>query len=65
MDMTFSELGSVRRQIGIVPQDSLLFDGSVAITLLSLLRMPPASRLKQLHVLLVLTFHRFAAGLCK
>ena len=28
-DLAKLQLGSVRRQIGIVPQDSLLFDGSV------------------------------------
>ena len=32
-DLAKLQLGSVRRQIGIVPQDSLLFDGSVRITL--------------------------------
>ena len=28
-DLAKLQLGSVRRQIGIVPQDSLLFDGSI------------------------------------
>ena len=28
-DLAKLQLGSVRRQIGIVPQDSLLFDGTV------------------------------------
>ena len=28
-DLAKIQLGSIRRQIGIVPQDSLLFDGSV------------------------------------
>ena len=29
-DVSKVELGSIRRQVGIVPQDSLLFEGTVA-----------------------------------
>ena len=42
-DLSKLQLGSVRRQIGIVPQDSLLFDGSVRdnIALNALSLRPP------------------------
>ena len=33
-DISKVELGSLRRQIGIVPQDSLLFEGTISIILL-------------------------------
>ena len=54
-DLAKLQLGSVRRQIGIVPQDSLLLRVPSATTLHSLFQMPPVLRLKQLQGLLVLT----------
>ena len=45
-DLAKLQLGSVRRQIGIVPQDSLLFDGSIRDNIALTVQMPPVQILK-------------------
>ena len=48
-DLAKLQLGSVRRQIGIVPQDSLLFDGSVRDNIALTALMQRVNRSRQLH----------------
>ena len=53
-DLAKLQLGSVRRQIGIVPQDSLLFEGSVRDNIALTAPDATSSRLKQQQELPVL-----------
>ena len=60
-DIAKLELGSVRRQIGIVPQDSLLFDGSIRENIT--LTAPEASSEEITHAARVACAHDFIMDL--